>query len=73
MAKSKTTPEVVHWIVIWLSTAMNEEDIAKYTDVSVATVRRILAHFKKTGDIEGPKEPRPTMYKSLSDYDIEVL
>jgi len=73
MAKGKTTPEVVHWIIVRLSTAMGEDDIAMYTDVSPATVRSILVFFKTTGGVEGAKAPRPALHKSLRDYDIEVF
>ena len=72
MTNGKSTSEAVRWIVIRLSTAMTEEDIAMYTDICPRTVRKILSYFKKTGTVEGAKEPRPTLHKALCDYDIEV-
>jgi hypothetical protein len=72
MAVGKAIPETVHWIVIRLSTIMSVDDIAMYTDISVCSVKRILGHFRKTGDINVPKRLRPQLHKSLCDYDIQV-
>jgi transcription initiation factor IIE alpha subunit len=72
MAKGKSIPEAIRWVIIRLSTAMTTEEISMYTDVSERSVRKILSYFNQTGDVEGKKETKPLLYKSLCDYDIEV-
>jgi hypothetical protein len=74
MARGKATPEAVHWIIIRLSVVMAEDEIAMYVDLSVRTVRKILAYFKIYRDVNISTRllPRPKVYKSLCDYDIEA-
>ena len=42
MARGKTIPEDIHWIVVRLGsgTTMTEDEIAMYTDISVRSVRK---------------------------------
>ncbi len=49
----KTIPEAVQWIVIRLgtSTGMSVEDVAMYTAVDQRTVKKILTHFRRTGEV----------------------
>lgn len=72
MVKGKAIPSVVHWIIICLSTSMNEEEIAMYTDVSTQSVHKILANFKLTGSIIIPNSERPRVHRALCNYDVEV-
>jgi hypothetical protein len=72
MARGKAIPEVVHWIVIRLSTTMSAEQISMYTDVGVRKVNEILTHFKQTGDIKISRRSEHRLHKTLCDYDIEV-
>ena len=73
MGRGKAIPDAVRWIIIRLSTTMTGDDISMYTDVSTRSVRKIIAHFKQTGDVERPQQMNPRLHKSLCDYDIEVL
>ena len=70
MDQGKDIPEAVHWIIIRLSALMTVEAIAMYTDVDVWSVGKILEHFRRTGDVNVTKKPRPQLYKSLCNYDI---
>jgi transcription initiation factor IIE alpha subunit len=76
MARGKTIPEDLHWVVIRLGsgTTMTEDEIAMYTDISVRSVRKILAFFRRTGGVDFPQKQiaPPQLHKSLCDYDIEV-
>lgn len=72
MARGKATPEVVHWIVIRLSTVMSAEEISMYTDVGVRKVNEILAYFKQTGGIKPSRRSENQLQRTLCDYDIEV-
>lgn len=72
MAKGKPIPETVQWIVIRLSTRMSVDEIAMYTDIGVRSAQRILAHFKKHGDVNAPKRAKPKPRGFLCDYDIQV-
>jgi hypothetical protein len=51
---------------------MSDDEISGYVDLSNQKVQDILAHFKKTGDINVPKCEQPTLHKSLQDEDIQV-
>jgi hypothetical protein len=51
---------------------MKVEDISMYTDISIRSVQRILAYFKKTGDLNLPKPSKAEIRQSLCDYDVEV-
>jgi transcription initiation factor IIE alpha subunit len=73
MGRGKAIPEAVHWIIIRLGTAMSDDDIAMYTDVSVRSVRRILVYFRRTGQVNLPqKTAAPQLHKALCDYDIQA-
>jgi transposase len=72
MTQGKAIPKVVHWIIIRLSTTVSTEDIAMYTDVSLRSVKKILSHFKQTGDVNVPKRLKPQLHRALCDYDIQV-
>jgi hypothetical protein len=72
MVAGKPIPEEVHWIVIRLSISMEPKEISMYTDLGLCSVRKILAHFRKTGDVNVPKRLRPQIHRSLCDYDIQV-
>jgi hypothetical protein len=73
MGRGKAIPEAVHWIIIQLGTAMSDDDIAMYTDVSVCSVQRILTYFRRTGQVNLPQKiAAPQLYKALCDYDIQA-
>lgn len=72
MARGKATPEVVHWIVIRLSTIMSVEEISMYTDVGVRKVNDIIAYFKQTGGVKLSRRSKQQLPKTLCDYDIQV-
>ena len=72
MARGKAVPEVVHWIIIRLSTIMSTEEISMYTDVGVRKVHEILTHFKQTGSIKLSRRSKHQLHRTLCDYDIEV-
>ena len=73
MARGKPIPETTQWIIIQLSTTMSVDDIAPYTSISPASIRRILKFFKELADVNIPNRLRPHLHnKSLCDYDIAV-
>jgi hypothetical protein len=72
MAKGKAVLEVVHWIIICLSTIMTEDEISMYTNVGMRSVQKILSYFKQTSDVNVPQWMKCQIHKSLCDYDIEV-
>lgn len=72
MARGKATPEVVHWIIIRLSTIMSTEEISMYTDVGVRKVHEIITHFRQTGDVKLSRRSKPQLHQTLCDHDIEV-
>ena len=52
---------------------MKDEEITMYTDVSVRKVEQILAHFRRTGDVDGPKQLQPPGPKAtLGHHDVQV-
>ena len=73
MVWGKAIPEAVQWIIIRLSTTMKVDEISMYTDVGTRSVKRILAHFRKTGDVKDAKRKRPQLHQVLCDYDIQVF
>jgi hypothetical protein len=72
MVQGQAVPEVVQWIIVRLSVTMPVEDIAMYTDVGQRTVKKIISHFRRTGDISTRKPKPPTLHRTLCDFDIEV-
>jgi hypothetical protein len=60
MARGKPIPETTQWIIIRLSTTMSVDDIALYTSISPASIRRILKFFKETADVNVPNRCVPT-------------
>ena len=72
MPQGQAVPESIQWIVVRLSATTPVDEISGYVDLSNRKVRGILAHFKKTGDVNVPKRERPTLHKSLQDEDIQV-
>lgn len=72
MVAGKAIPESVQWIIIRLSTIMAVDDIATYTDVGTRSVKRILAHFRQTGDVDIAKRAGLHLHRTLCDYDIQV-
>ena len=72
MAKGKAVPESIRWIVVRLSTTMTEDEISMYTDIGVRTVRKILAHFKQTGNVGELQKMRLQLHRSLCVFDIQV-
>ena len=72
MTQGQAVSEKVQWITIRLSATMPPHEISGYTDISVSKIYGILAHFKKTGDINISKRERPTLHRSLQDEDIQV-
>ena len=52
MAQGKAIPEVIHWIIIHLSTVMSAEEISMYTDVGVRKVNEIIMYFNQTGGVK---------------------
>jgi transposase len=72
MGSGKRVPEAIRWIIIRLGATMTEEEVSMYTDIGVRTVRKILAHFKRTGAVEEPKQKIPQLHRGLCDYDIQV-
>jgi hypothetical protein len=63
----------VQWIIVRLnSSAMTLEDIAKYTDLSVPTVKQILAYYDENRCVYCPPPPVIQVYRPLSYFDIGV-
>jgi hypothetical protein len=73
MAQGQAVSESIQWTIIRLSAMMPSHEISGYTDISDRKIRGILAHFKKTGDINVSKRERATLHGSLQDDDIQVL
>ena len=72
MARGKAIPEVVHWIIIRLSTILSAEEISMYTDVSTHKVSEIIAYFNWTGGVNLSHHSKCQLHKTLCDYNIEV-
>jgi hypothetical protein len=72
MGQGKFVPESTQWIVIRLASTMSIEDTAMYSDISPSTIRRILAHFKETGDVVKSKRSKTQVASTLCDLDIQV-
>lgn len=72
MARGKAVSEAVQWIIIRLSAAMTVDEVAMYTDLSTRTIKKILASFRRTGDVNVANKARPQLHRSLCDYDIQV-
>ena len=72
MPRGQPVSEPIQWIIIRLSAAMPRHEISGYTDISERKIRGILAHFKKTGDVNISKRERPTLHHSLQEEDIQV-
>jgi len=72
MGQGKFIPESTQWIVIRLASTMSIEDTAMYSDVSPSSIRRILAHFKETGDVITSKRSKTQVTPTLCDLDIQV-
>ena len=73
MAKGKCISEAMQWIVIRMGASMSQQDISMYVDISEHKVRDILACFKRTGEVKGPKLLTPKLHQLLCDYDIQVI
>jgi hypothetical protein len=72
MGQGKFIPETTQWIIIRLASTMSIEDTAMYSDVSPSSIRRILAHFKETGDVMSSKRSKIQPTSTLCDLDIQV-
>jgi hypothetical protein len=73
MVQGKAIPEPVQWIVVRLSALMPVEDVCMITDISKRSVERIMAQFRKTGDIMVPaSRAKHHIHRALCDYDVEV-
>jgi hypothetical protein len=72
MPQGKTISADVQWIVVRLGATMSVVDVSMYADISQRSVRRIIAHFNKTGNIIIPNQAKPTVPRTLCDYDVEV-
>jgi hypothetical protein len=72
MGQGKFIPESTQWIVVRLASTMSIEDTAMYSDLSTRSIRRILAHFKETGDVIKSKRSQTQVTSTLCDLDIQV-
>ena len=72
MPQGKPISEEVQWIVVRLGAVLPPDDVAMYTNISKRKIRAILAHHKKTGEVDIPKRERPNLYRKLQGDDIEV-
>lgn len=72
MGQGKFIPETTQWIIIRLASTMSIEDTAMYSDVSPSSIRRILAHFKDTGDVIKSRRSQTQRTSALCDVDIQV-
>ena len=73
MGHGKAIPESVQWIAVRLSTRLPVEDVCMYTDISKRSFERIMAHFRRTGDVLVPASRlKHRLHRALCDQDIEV-
>ena len=74
MGSGKAIPESVQWIVIRLSTRLSVEEICMYADISKRSVERIMAYFRRTGDVLVASKSKGYLpsHRALCDQDIEV-
>ena len=72
MGQGKFIPDSTQWIIIRLASTMSIEDTAMYSDVAPSTIRRIIAHFKETGDVITSKRSKTQVPSTLCDLDIQV-
>lgn len=72
MPQGKPISEDIQWIVVRLGAALSPEDIAMYTNISERKVKAILAHHRRTGEVNIPKREKPSLYRKLQEEDIQV-
>jgi hypothetical protein len=72
MGQGKFIHESIQWIVIRLASTMSIDDTAMYSDISPSSIRRILAHFRETGDVIKSKRSKMQVASTLCDLDIQV-
>jgi DNA-binding transcriptional regulator LsrR (DeoR family) len=64
--------EEIQWIIICLSSAMSQEDVAMYTGVSQHKVNVMMSTFNKDGTVKVYTCQKPHTYLSLCEDDIQV-
>ena len=72
MGQGKFITESTQWIILRLASMMSIEDTAMYTDILPSSIRRILAHFKKMGNVIKLKHSKTQMALTLCNLDIQV-
>jgi len=74
MPRGKAIPEMMHWTIVRLATGttMTPEDISMYTDVGISTVKKILACFRRTGNVNISKPVKHQPCQLLSDQNAGV-
>jgi len=72
MVQGRALSPHIHIIIIRLSYILTKQDISVYTGISLRTIERILAYFKKHGAISEP-ERRVTTQRMLAKDDVATL
>jgi hypothetical protein len=72
MPKGKAISPDIQWIIIRMSTCLSVEDISMYTDLTIRSVKKILAHYEETSDVLIPKKLSGGPRRILDDFDVHV-
>lgn len=72
MPRSRKISVEVQWIVVWLSSLLQKEDIAIYTGLSEWSIVDILQKFHTQGTIQIHDKERKESKWQLCDLDAEV-
>jgi DNA-binding transcriptional regulator LsrR (DeoR family) len=68
----KPLSEEIQWIIIHLSSAMSQEDVAMYIGVSQCKVNAVMSTFNKDGTVKVYTCQKPYTYSSLCKDDVQV-
>ena len=72
MGRGKAISEEVQWIIIRLSTKLNQDEISMYVGVSIRSVERIIAHFKHNQDVLVRRSTIKERRGKLGEAELEV-
>jgi hypothetical protein len=75
MGRGRLIPVETQWIIVRLASRVSKEDISVYTDVSLASINRILQYFKTHGTVKdsSPKDSSRPERQHLRDVEVQVL
>jgi hypothetical protein len=72
MTKGRPISWDIQWVVVRMSRTVPLQEIAVYTDISIRSIERILAHFRKFGSVITPNTAVRQGPHAMNDDEIEV-